>query len=747
VLLVAASSSAQSQALSPSVTLARIEGRVVDPGEKAAIGGAVIELRPGGRTATADAEGRFAFETVTPGRVRLLATLPGFSASPPLDIVVAAGASLVVRLEYPLRIAAEINVPASPPALTTAPVVAAGTTLDAREIARSPGGLEDVYRALQAAPGAAASQDDRNDVAVRGGGAIETATRVDGFDIPNPSHFGAQGGSGGGMSAISPWVIDRATLQPGAFSVQFGERASSVVDIVLRNGNRNRVSGQAGAGVGGAMALGEGPLFGGRGSWLVSVRRSFLELVLDRRSINVAPTYADAVAKMELILGARHDLELLALAGRDRADATSGGGRFEDRQQLGLGGISLRSQWTKSTSTAFVASFGTSDIDATDYAANRADAWDRSRERELRVRGEVKHRLGDRAEVVTGASIKQTFARFRLDDGAFRNTWGNVVPALRVDRRDQFTQAAGYAEITTRVVSALRVTAGVRGDRPATGPSFVVSPRAKLEYTLLPRVRLIGSWGVFRQDIPNIWLGSAPANRTLNPIESRQATAGVEVRPWRGMQAIVEAFDKRYRDYPVDPVAPARVLISAAMDFDSPFVTALSGGGRVHGKGIDVAIAQRVGSQLDMSATYSRWDVMQAGLDHVWRPADYDLHDQARIVAAWRPAPRWNFGASWRWADLRPYTPYDVSASIRAGSGRYDLTKINDSHYPPYSRLDVRTDCRVGIGRAILIFYAEVDNVYNRRNVFIYQWNGGTRSPDPAYQWGRMPIAGVRIEF
>jgi outer membrane receptor protein involved in Fe transport len=252
---------------------------------------------------------------------------------------------------------------------------------------------------------------------------------------------------------------------------------------------------------------------------------------------------------------------------------------------------------------------------------------------------------------------------------------------------------------------------------------------------------------VFRQDIPNIWIGSAPANRNLDPIESRQATAGVAFHPWRGMQAIVEAFDKGYRGYPVDPVAPERVLISAAMDFDSPFVTALSAGGRVRAKGVDVGIAQRLGSQVDLSATYSRWDVTQSGLDHVWRPADYDLHHQARLVAAWRPAPRWNFGASWRYASPRPYTPYDAKASIKAGSGRYDVTKINASRYPSYHRLDVRADCKVGIGRASLVFYGEVDNVYNHDNVFFYEWNRSTKTADPGYQWGRMPIAGVRIQF
>jgi hypothetical protein len=730
---------------------ARILGVVVNPEVQASIAGAVVELRPGGRTATADAQGRFVFDKVASGTYHLVATLPGFSPSAPLEVAVAGGGDVVVRVEYPLRMVTEVDVPAPPLPEPTVPSGVARTTLDARAIALAPGALEDVYRAFQTAPGATASQDDRNDVLVRGGGAIETATRVDGFDVPNPSHFGAQGGSGGGLSAISPWVIDRATLQPGGFSVQFGERASSVIDITLKNGNRDRFAGQAGAGVGGAMALAEGPLAGRRGGWLVSVRRSFLELVLSRGTDSAVPQYADAVAKVDLVLADHHQLEVLALAGSDDVEAKSGGSRdvLRDQQQIGLVGVSLRSQWGEATSTGLFASFGINQIHATTYDwANKPDAWDRSHERELRVRGEVRRRLGSRSELMGGVAIKRGFLSFDLLNTAWRNAWGNVVPSLHVDRSDQVTEAGAYGELTSRLVSSLRVTAGVRADHPATGSVVVVSPRGKVEYGLSPRVRFTGSWGIFRQDIPYIWIGSDPGNRNLEPIASRQGTVGVELRAWRGMQAIVEAFDKRYRNYPVDPVAPAHVLISAAADFEVPFVTALSSGGRVHARGIDTCIAQRLGSQVDVSVTYSWWRVTQTGLDGVWRPADYDIRHQARLAATWRPGRHWSVGADWRYADGRPYTPIDVKASIKAGSGRYDLTRVNAVRYPPYHRLDLRGDCRLGIGRhAAFVFYAELENVYDRHNPYFYQWNSNTKTIDTSYQWGRQPIAGVRIEF
>ena len=170
----------------------------------------------------------------------------------------------------------------------------------------------------------AATDDNRNDLLVRGAGPIETETRVDGFSVPNASHFAGQGGTSGGLSMIPPWLIGRATLEAGGFSVMFGERASSVVDLTLRGGNPARIAGAAAAGVGGGWAVVEGPLGRGRGTWLVSVRRSFLELVADSViDDEIRPRYFDSVIKADVWLTARHSLGVLVMGGQDNVVSRS----------------------------------------------------------------------------------------------------------------------------------------------------------------------------------------------------------------------------------------------------------------------------------------------------------------------------------------------------------------------------------------------------------------------------------------
>jgi hypothetical protein len=257
----------------------------------------------------------------------------------------------------------------------------------------------------------------------------------------------------------------------------------------------------------------------------------------------------------------------------------------------------------------------------------------------------------------------------------------------------------------------------------------------------------MAAWGVYRQGIPYIWIGSNVANASLDPIRSVQALAGISVNVLRNAALVVEGFDKRYDGYPIDPCEPWHVLVSAAADFESPFVGPLDGGGRLRARGVDSTVTRRFGGRLTVNASYSLWRVSQAGLDGVWRRADYDIRNQARLDLAYEVAGRWRAGAEFRYASGRPYTPYDVRTSVRVGSGRYDRTQLNGSTYPPYHRLDVRCDRTFAIRRTSLIVYAEVVNLYNRDNVLVYEWNRTTRQARPVYQWGRLPVAGIRWEF
>jgi hypothetical protein len=727
----------------------RIAGRVVDVRTGAGLSAARVTLDEKQAATTADEEGRFEFPDVAEGFHTVSAAVPGFASSAPVRVLVISGGQADVEIPYSLGLSTDVHAAGEPGGEAETPALARAS-LRGRDVASAVGGLDDVGRVLQFHPGIAASQDDRNDLIVRGGGALETQVVADGFELPTASHFGASGSASGGISLIPSEVIGRVSVAMGGFSAAYGERASSLVQIDLPAGETRPVAGAVSAGAGGVLALGRGAV-GRGGSWLGSVRRSILETAFSRGNTSAVPRYRDLFGRLTVPLGAAHDLRVLLIGASDSADVESVQSTrlsaIRDEQTLALAGIGLRSRWGEWTSSSLAVSFSVNETDAYSSNAGVVDGRELSREGELRVRAEVQRAVSRRLAVTLGAAFRRTAASFDLQGGAYRNEYGIYVPALKTSWHDRVPEAAGYVEAAATLAPGLRAVAGLRAERPGTSRDWRATPRLRVEYDAARGVRLSGSWGVYRQAVPLVWIASWEGNRNLSPIRCAMGTLGAAVSgPW-GLRLSAEAFLKRYQGYPVDPAEPPRVLVSAGGDFDVPFVGHLLGAGSVHGSGVDAIVSRTFGPRGEIAASYSHWRVAQRGLDLEWRPGDYDIRHQARTMATWRPSLTWTVSASWRYASGRPYTPFDPAASIKAGGGRYDRARTNALRYGAYERLDVRVERLFAPGRTVLTVFAEVMNLTDHDNIYVYTWSRSTRRPDPVLQWGRTPVAGLRLEF
>jgi hypothetical protein len=461
------------------------------------------------------------------------------------------------------------------------------------------------------------------------------------------------------------------------------------------------------------------------------------------------PRYFDALAKVDLALSSQHRFEILTLAGKDNVAEFTGADDFDtfhDNQWIGLAGVSLASNWSGRTSSRLAVSFNINDLSVISQSRKAVDFSDDSRETELRMSGEVTRRVGRAGAVVAGAMIKRADLSFNLFEAGFRNEFNNPVATVRSDNRDRFLDGAAYVEMTATAGAKLRLQGGARADRSGSSRGVYGSPRMRAEYQLARGLKITGAWGIYRQNIPYVWIGSAPQNAGLDPVRSSQVVAGVDAVLGKRTRALVEGFQKRYTGYPVDPVAPARVLISALADYESPFVGPLKSDGRVRATGVDAVLSSDVGGGLKAAVSYSLWRVRQAGLDGVWRAADYDIRHQGRVMLSYTLSGL-HASLSWRYADGRPYTPYDLAASIKARSGRYDLTRVNTVRYPPYHRLDVRVERTFRLGKAGLTGYVEVDNLYNRANIHHYDWDNTVKGPKAVDQWGRLAMGGIGVSF
>ncbi len=106
----------------------------------------------------------------------------------------------------------------------------------------------------------------------------------------------------------------------GGFPAQYGNKRSSVFNITSRTPKSDRVRYRAGLSFMNARAMGRGPLWDGKGSWLVSARSGYMDLVfglIDQGGLP-APRYHDVFGKLQRTLNASNVLTFHALHARDK---------------------------------------------------------------------------------------------------------------------------------------------------------------------------------------------------------------------------------------------------------------------------------------------------------------------------------------------------------------------------------------------------------------------------------------------
>lgn len=146
-------------------------------------------------------------------------------------------------------------------------------------------GETNIFKSLQMLPGVQAESELSKGLYVRGGSPDQTLTLVDGMTVYNPSHLGNF------TTTFNSDAVQDIKLIKGAFPAEYGGRLSSVLDIKLRSGTKEKNKGSLSLGfINSGLNL-EGPLsenstymMSGRGMYYDAVQRNF-------RKNSIAPRY------------------------------------------------------------------------------------------------------------------------------------------------------------------------------------------------------------------------------------------------------------------------------------------------------------------------------------------------------------------------------------------------------------------------------------------------------------------------
>lgn len=133
-------------------------------------------------------------------------------------------------------------------------------------------GEKDILKTIALMPGVKSAGEGNTGFYVRGGSSDQNLILLDGAPVYNASHlFGI-------FSTFNSDAIKGVDIYKGGMPAEYGGRLSSVLDVNMNDGNSKNFTVQGGLGLIASRIKVEGPIDSGKGSFMVSARRTYIDL-------------------------------------------------------------------------------------------------------------------------------------------------------------------------------------------------------------------------------------------------------------------------------------------------------------------------------------------------------------------------------------------------------------------------------------------------------------------------------------
>jgi outer membrane receptor for ferrienterochelin and colicin len=707
--------------------------------------------------AASDENGYYKIAGVPYNTYQIRASVIGYNSLTKTDIVVQAGKPAAVDFELTEEAIQLENVVITSDYFINNPLeVNSIRNFSYEEIRRSPGGFEDVVRALSILPGVAQADAGRNDLIVRGGAPSENLYLIDGIEISNINHFGGQGVSGGPLSYINLDFVRETSFSTGGFSSMYGDKLSSVLSIKLRNGREDRIGGKATVSASQFGLNLEGPVTG-KSNFIFSARRSYLDFIFKAAGFSFVPEYYDLMLKANLNSHSNDQFSFLFISAFDnvRFFNETKDQQFNNSSILGSDQI----QYVTGFSYRHLFDNGFYNIGLSrNYVAYNTSQNDsllkpiflnKSLEEENSMRANVVYKLSDKSEINFGGTIKFVEAGYNIFFPAYITSFGDSLAVSNINTENNYTKLGAYFNYNRLLFNKINFNLGFRGDIfTALNKNFSFSPRFSLSYKLHELTSINFSTGIYHQSPSYIWLEAFESNKDLKMIRVNQYILGFDQRIAEDALLKIEGFYKDYSDYPASKTRPYLVLANTGAGFEGSegnFVSfglePLVSSGYGKSRGVEISIQKKL-SEIPyyglLSLTYSRSDY--TSLDGIKRSGSYDQNWLFNLSGGYKIDKFWEASVKFRFASGSPYTPFN-------SDGTQSTANYNSKRLKPAHSLDLRIDKRWYFSAWTLITYLDIQNIYNKKNSTSIRWNQREMQADDESSIGFLPSIGVSAEF
>jgi hypothetical protein len=759
-----------------------IKGSVVDAQSGSILPGATVILVGSDplKGANADLEGRFNLTSVPVGRHSVLVSFIGYANQLIPNILVTSGKEVVieVRLQEQVQKSEEAVIRANrdPTVLNNEFTTLSARSFDVENTRRFAGSRNDPSRMAANFAGVVGNNDARNDIVIRGNSPTGLLWRLEEIDIPNPSHYGALGATGGPVGILNNNVLGRSDFMTGAFPAMYGNALSGVFDLRLRNGNRDKreFTGQIGFN---GFELGlEGPFQKGkRGTYVAHYRYSVIGLVsklgLSSGTGASIPYYQDLSFKVNLP-GKKpgNAWNLFGVGGISsinfKGDLKDTANFYNDpyhnlknEASMGVVGTSYvhyfnSGTFLKTTLAASGSTFSTV-IDSLNKERIAIPSYrDYSSQGRATLSVIYNRKVNARHLLSTGAYIHKLY--FDLLDSVYT---ARQFKTLR-NEKGSTELVQGYAQWQFKPTDLLTFNGGLHYTLLTLNAKQALEPRisARYQLTQTQAVSLAGSMNSQLQPMQSYFYktrlldgNDVLTNKQMGLTKSIQGILAYERTLGSEVRVKAEAYYQHMYNIPVETRASSFSILNLGATFGSPNMDSLVNEGLGRNFGLELTLERNYSEGYYFLGTLSLYDSKYKGSDNILRNTAFNGHYVLNLLAGKeiKIGEKGTFALDLKLAVAggRKYTPIDLNASIAKGQQVQDDSRAYSQNFKQYFRPDLKLTYRYNGKKMSQEWFLDLQNLSNSKNIFAQTFDPNSNKVRMQYQTGFYPNFNYRIEF
>ncbi len=604
-------------------------------------------------------------------------------------------------------------------------------------------GEKDVLKTVQLMPGVQSGSEGSVGLYVRGGGPDQNLIILDDAVVYNAQHLF------GFVSIFNGDALKSIELTKGGFPARYGGRLSSVLDINMKDGNKEEVKGEVGVGLISSRATLEGPIKKGKSSFLISGRRTYIDLLAKPfipEGNSGGYYFYDFNAKVNHEFSRKDKIYFSTYSGQDKIYGGYKDYNSEEKFGIGWKNNTATTRWNHLFSdklfanTSFIFSnykfFVSADSKFDDDSFNLNYS---SSIRDFAIKSDFDYHPNPKHHIKFG--LISTLHRFRPSA---------IVVESSNDFEDELStdtfyglESGVYFEDTYSPIDRLKINIGMRVSsfNHADQTYFEPEPRVMLAYKINENLAWKASYASMNQylhlisntgiSLPtDLWV---PATDRISPQSSWQIATGLAKDFEKPRLTIsLEGYYKKMNNILSYKEGASFLLIeepedSKAIDWESQVTSGIG-----WSYGMEFLVQKKIGkftgwAGYTLSKTEQQFTELNAGKRF---PARYDRRHDVSIVGIYKPDKKITLSATWVYgtgnAITLPLGEYSVVSP--SGNDNYSFVE-NFSYYgernsfrmAPYHRMDVSIQFHKELKKErSRTWEISIYNVYNRRNPYFY---------------------------